>query len=70
MRRDHKSQCRSVFTFILIPNKIVSKIWLVHFYLTSGRLVQVRIGNKSMLALTIESYHLRLIFQRQQLSYD
>ena len=36
--------------------KKVSKIWLVHLCLTSERLAQVKIDNKSILALTIEFY--------------
>ena len=34
----------------------VSKIWLVHLCLTSERLAQVKIDNKSIQALTIEFY--------------
>ena len=64
MRHDHKrhmgSPCRSVFAFIVISMfliKKVSKIWSMHLCLTSGRLVQVRIDEKSLLVITIKFYH-------------
>ena len=44
--------------------KKISRIWWVHLCLTSGRLVQIRIGNKSTLGRKIECYHLRWIFWR------
>ena len=56
---DHESHmripCRSLYP--LSNFKKVSKIWLIHLCLTSGRLVQVKIDHKSILALTIQFYH-------------
>ena len=56
MRRDYKSHmgspCRSLYP--LSDFKKVSKISLIHLCLTRGRLFQVKIDDKSILALTIE----------------